>query len=1487
MKINYLNRDELFDVVKTYIKDAKIIADIGCGIRPQTFINTSKHICFEPHQQYIDHLKNKLTGEQRNKYSFINCDWQNAINHLEDHSVDTIFLLDVIEHVEKSIGLDLLQKTISKAVQQIVVFTPYGFIEQKHKDEKDAWGLDGAKWQEHKSGWMPKDFGEDWEFFVCEDFHTHDNLNIEYDEAKGAMFAILNLEKTKPDSAPIFSVIVPTYNQADYLGMALDSLLNQTFPLWEAIVVNDGSTDSTQEVMAKYLSLDSRIKAFHKSNGGVASALNMGIENAKGKWICWLSSDDLFVHTKLEVYLNSIIKQPHIQFFHSHWYLLLQENQKILEPGLWLQIPPISFQVTRFFWANYVHGNAICIAKSVFNSVGLFDESLRQGQDFDMWLRISAKYISHYIDERTCITRIHPGQTTNSFVEGGVLDSTRSIVKFINSVPFNQLFPFLDLSNLQNIVIALNEIVFISTKQDAFLYRCGITTALVEKTIDWLTNLAPNSLKEKIYFSLKRIIEEYLSANISEEIKDNLQLLLKRKKHDYKRHNFFRDTQKYVDQLIKKGLQQQAKSIETYLRKIAPQHIGLGEIENYHPVLLEFPSNNEYVRLNPASIRSWFIDPDSMVENLIKHELKIQCEKCETNFTIILKYEMKSSIHAERFICPSCKSGYGLNDENFSNDFVDFHKCKVDEKFSNIKSDKVIFFIKDASVLGGGTKTIFKYVDWLLELGVDVQVVSFSSKPDWVTKKIDYLKINSINDLKCDSKLYIVFSIFEVPLLLNKIPISKVIHLCQGYEGYHFGRDYVELRSDKHILTQLHSIPVKSIVVSKHLLNLFNEKFSRNSYFIPNGVDHQVFTFNKNSRGKNKSILFIGNPFHPLKGFSFLSNAIAAIQSTTLQVPNLKLQIVMGFKPENYELTRDMMIKELNCNVDFYFKLSSNEVAGLIHDASIVVCTSWYEGFSMPILEAMACGTPFITTENMGADSFCIPGQNGFSVKFGDNKLFVKQMLDIIYETTDLTSVLENGYKTSLEYSDFNSLNAFINSFEQMLSTKFSTKRIDGLLKKYQHKLLSEGYKDSLKPKNEDNPVVSIIIPIHNQCSYTRECVDSIITTTNVKYELILVDNASDLETRKYLESLTQLNNIHVVWNNENYGFPIAINQGIQLSKGRFVLIANNDIVFTNSSLERLIEVADSDTAIGIVGPISNQVSGVQKDLDANYEKIEQMPLYAELIRSKNKNEILPFPRVAFLCTLIKKELIDKIGGLDERFSPGNYEDDDFCLRAQLAGYKTAVAKDVFIHHYGSKSFKADGKNKYSEILKINRQKFVSKWGADPEEIWIKSKNFNHQHSLHISINEDEFVKRFERASNFIKDKEFDQAQEELNRAINSYESSEKSTSLISKENLLVLSANISLINNDKTIARFFFEEALKMNPSSSAACLGLGQIFFDEEFYEPAKIMFEWAVKNDPANQNALQALKTVNGTLMLPENHNKLEKQESISLSINTANE
>ena len=403
-------------------------------------------------------------------------------------------------------------------------------------------------------------------------------------------------------------------------------------------------------------------------------------------------------------------------------------------------------------------------------------------------------------------------------------------------------------------------------------------------------------------------------------------------------------------------------------------------------------------------------------------------------------------------------------------------------------------------------------------------------------------------------------------------------------------------------------------------------------------------------------------------------------------------------------------------------------------------------------------------------------------------------------------------------------------------------------------------------------PEVSIIVPVYNNIRYTKEFVDSLFSSTEVQLELIIVDNASTDETPEFLAQLKNTKaDIKIISNKENLGFPASINQGILNAAANYILIANNDIVLTSGWLERIIEVAESDNKIGIVGPISNEVSGLQKDTQANYNSIDDMHRYASLVKEKNKNEVMEFPRVAFLCTLIKKEVIEKIGGLDERFSPGNYEDDDFCLRAQLNGFKTVIAKDVFIHHYGSKSFKANGEIEYAARLEVNKKIFIEKWGASPDDIWIKGSAFNHTKNLLVPINANRFIQYFDNARLLISEKEYKLALENLEKAIQNYNTTQSDNS-IPLTDVYNLAANISLFVNDLDSAQKYFEEELKLNPNSSSACFGLGEVFWSVENFDTAKTMYEYAVANDAENLKAQSKLEEVNLILGLTRKHNTL---------------
>jgi GT2 family glycosyltransferase/ubiquinone/menaquinone biosynthesis C-methylase UbiE len=257
-----------------------------------------------------------------------------------------------------------------------------------------------------------------------------------------------------------------------------------------------------------------------------------------------------------------------------------------------------------------------------------------------------------------------------------------------------------------------------------------------------------------------------------------------------------------------------------------------------------------------------------------------------------------------------------------------------------------------------------------------------------------------------------------------------------------------------------------------------------------------------------------------------------------------------------------------------------------------------------------------------------------------------------------------------------------------------------------------------LKVVKKEKKLVTIIIPFVNQSESTLVTVHSILKNCTENVEIVLVDDGSTEEELERIQNdLAEYDNIKLIKNNYEHGFASAINTGILEAESDYIILANNDIIVTPGAVERYIELANNKE-VGIIGCMSNNASGYQQVEKANYNDIESMYDFASNFSKENKNKILKYPRVAFFFTLIKKEVFNKIGGLDERFNPGNFEDDDFCLRSNLADYKTIIAVDVFIHHYGSQSFRKNGFDKYKELLEKNKQKFIDKWGAEPDKIW-------------------------------------------------------------------------------------------------------------------------------------------------------------------------
>jgi GT2 family glycosyltransferase/tetratricopeptide (TPR) repeat protein len=239
----------------------------------------------------------------------------------------------------------------------------------------------------------------------------------------------------------------------------------------------------------------------------------------------------------------------------------------------------------------------------------------------------------------------------------------------------------------------------------------------------------------------------------------------------------------------------------------------------------------------------------------------------------------------------------------------------------------------------------------------------------------------------------------------------------------------------------------------------------------------------------------------------------------------------------------------------------------------------------------------------------------------------------------------------------------------------------------------------------------SIVIATYNKLEYTQQCIESIREFTPFGvYEIIIVDNHSTDGTLAWLK---EQKDIRTIINEDNLGFPKACNQGIEISVGVNILLLNNDTIVTQNWLSNLLVCLYSDDTIGAVGSVTNNISYYQK-IPIEYKTIAEMQIFAAHYNQSNPAQWEERLKLVGYCMLIKKSVVNEIGFLDEQFSPGNYEDDDYSLRIRKAGYKNMLCKDTFIHHFGCTTF-GDNIPKFNELLMTNKEKFINKWGFNPD----------------------------------------------------------------------------------------------------------------------------------------------------------------------------
>lgn len=227
--VSYGSVAEITEAIDRVVVETDIVLDIGCGIVPINYFRPKLHIMVEPFEEYRNILLQRHGDDK--SVMIVNNGALETLRQFSDQSIDSVFLLDVIEHLDKDVGVAVIAELERVTRIQAVIFTPLGFMPQHMEHgEADAWGLSGAEVQEHRSGWTPDDFSSNWHFHICERYHTKNFRGEDLETAFGAFYAVLNQKVTKQVIAGEFPDIrrpLPSELELQRVGSELSAVRDE------------------------------------------------------------------------------------------------------------------------------------------------------------------------------------------------------------------------------------------------------------------------------------------------------------------------------------------------------------------------------------------------------------------------------------------------------------------------------------------------------------------------------------------------------------------------------------------------------------------------------------------------------------------------------------------------------------------------------------------------------------------------------------------------------------------------------------------------------------------------------------------------------------------------------------------------------------------------------------------------------------------------------------------------------------------------------------------------------------------------------------------------------------------------------------------------------------------------------------------------------------------------------------------------------------
>lgn len=349
-----------------------------------------------------------------------------------------------------------------------------------------------------------------------------------------------------------------------------------------------------------------------------------------------------------------------------------------------------------------------------------------------------------------------------------------------------------------------------------------------------------------------------------------------------------------------------------------------------------------------------------------------------------------------------------------------------------------LLFCTPTTALSGGIKVIFELINRLHAQGIECDLFSFAAGPSWFPLSARVLPQKNLEDVDLSAYDFVLLSnAFMVPMALSHVRHPGLIFFCQDYESFHHahGLSYAECVQDSPAYSRIYRLPVPIIAVSKSIRHLIKERAGRDSYFMPLGIDKNLFRPQpRRLPTLPYRILMVGNYLLPHKG---MRDGFEALAILSREHPVQLVLMTQASKGRE-------VLERCGCPVEIHFCCPPEKVPEVMATCDAYCCTSWYEGFGLPAVEAFHCGLPVVSTRTMGVSDYGVDGENLLLANPNDPDDLYQKLKQLITDPALQQRLIEAGFATVKDRYDWDtSADAFLAALNHTASAKRGPTPVD------------------------------------------------------------------------------------------------------------------------------------------------------------------------------------------------------------------------------------------------------------------------------------------------------------------------------------------------------------------------------------------------------------------------------------------------------------